>query len=141
MLLSQQIPEDPAGRARTAARARAGGADYPTKALSVVAAQHPRGALRRGYSNELRLGLALHRSGSLNLLLQLDGKPNTGHGGSVLRLLQTVLRLHSLDAALMGVGVSDGTRTRDVLDHNQVLYQLSYTHHAPSGTVARNLGD
>jgi hypothetical protein len=26
--------------------------------------------------------------------------------------------------------VSDGTRTRDVLDHNQVLYQLSYTHHA-----------
>jgi hypothetical protein len=25
--------------------------------------------------------------------------------------------------------VSDGTRTRDVLDHNQVLYQLSYTHH------------
>jgi hypothetical protein len=27
--------------------------------------------------------------------------------------------------------VSDGTRTRDVLDHNQVLYQLSYTHHAP----------
>jgi hypothetical protein len=28
------------------------------------------------------------------------------------------------------LGVSDGTRTRDVLDHNQVLYQLSYTHHA-----------
>ena len=26
------------------------------------------------------------------------------------------------------LGVSDGTRTRDVLDHNQVLYQLSYTH-------------
>jgi hypothetical protein len=26
--------------------------------------------------------------------------------------------------------VSDGTRTRDHLDHNQVLYQLSYTHHA-----------
>ena len=26
--------------------------------------------------------------------------------------------------------VSDGTRTRDFLDHNQVLYQLSYTHHA-----------
>ena len=29
-------------------------------------------------------------------------------------------------------GVSDGTRTRDFLDHNQVLYQLSYTHHALS---------
>jgi hypothetical protein len=30
--------------------------------------------------------------------------------------------------------VSDGTRTRDILDHNQVLYQLSYTHHAaPTG--------
>ncbi len=25
--------------------------------------------------------------------------------------------------------VSDGTRTRGILDHNQVLYQLSYTHH------------
>jgi hypothetical protein len=25
-------------------------------------------------------------------------------------------------------GVSDGSRTRDILDHNQVLYQLSYTH-------------
>jgi hypothetical protein len=30
--------------------------------------------------------------------------------------------------------VSDGTRTRDILDHNQVLYQLSYTHHA-SGPI------
>ena len=28
------------------------------------------------------------------------------------------------------LGVSDGIRTRDILDHNQVLYQLSYTHHA-----------
>jgi hypothetical protein len=27
--------------------------------------------------------------------------------------------------------VSDGARTRDILDHNQVLYQLSYTHHEP----------
>ncbi len=26
-------------------------------------------------------------------------------------------------------GVSNGARTRDILDHNQVLYQLSYTHH------------
>ena len=25
--------------------------------------------------------------------------------------------------------MSDGARTRDFLDHNQVLYQLSYTHH------------
>lgn len=25
--------------------------------------------------------------------------------------------------------MSDGTRTRGILDHNQVLYQLSYTHH------------
>ena len=31
---------------------------------------------------------------------------------------------------VLPLGVSDGTRTRDVLDHNQVLYQLSYTHHA-----------
>ena len=28
-----------------------------------------------------------------------------------------------------GSGVADGTRTRDVLDHNQVLYQLNYSHH------------
>ena len=26
-------------------------------------------------------------------------------------------------------GVSDGTRTRDIRDHNATLYQLSYTHH------------
>ena len=26
-------------------------------------------------------------------------------------------------------GVSDGTRTRGRLDHNQELYQLSYAHH------------
>jgi hypothetical protein len=29
--------------------------------------------------------------------------------------------------------VSDGTRTRDSLDHNQGLYQLSYTHHSGAG--------
>jgi hypothetical protein len=36
--------------------------------------------------------------------------------------------------------VSDGTRTRDRLDHNQELYLLSYAHHADalSGDV-RNL--
>ena len=33
-------------------------------------------------------------------------------------------------------GVSDGTRTRDILDHNQGLYQLSYTHHARCGRTA-----
>ena len=27
-------------------------------------------------------------------------------------------------------GVIDGTRTRDIPDHNRVLYQLSYDHHA-----------
>ena len=26
-------------------------------------------------------------------------------------------------------GVSDGARTRDISDHNRVLYQLSYAHH------------
>lgn len=30
-------------------------------------------------------------------------------------------------------GVTDGTRTRDILDHNQVLYQLNYGHHVPYG--------
>jgi hypothetical protein len=33
--------------------------------------------------------------------------------------------------------VSDGTRTRDILDHNQVLYQLSYTHHASGPNTVR----
>ena len=28
-------------------------------------------------------------------------------------------------------GVSDGTRTRDICDHNAALYQLSYTHRDP----------
>ena len=32
-------------------------------------------------------------------------------------------------------GVSDGTRTRDILDHNQVLYQLSYTHHTAASPI------
>ena len=28
------------------------------------------------------------------------------------------------------IGVSDGAWTRDIPDHNRVLYQLSYAHHA-----------
>ena len=27
------------------------------------------------------------------------------------------------------LGVNDGARTRDISDHNRVLYQLSYAHH------------
>ena len=37
------------------------------------------------------------------------------------------------------LGVSDGTRTRDILDHNQVLYQLSYTHHALPSPAPRTM--
>ncbi len=33
-------------------------------------------------------------------------------------------------------GVSDGARTRDIPDHNRVLYQLSYAHHALHGLVS-----
>lgn len=33
------------------------------------------------------------------------------------------------------VRVSDGTRTRDRLDHNQELYQLSYAHRARSNVA------
>ncbi len=40
----------------------------------------------------------------------------------------TKARSASADRAL-SFRVSNGTRTRDILDHNQVLYQLSYTHH------------
>ena len=31
--------------------------------------------------------------------------------------------------------MSDGFRTRDLLDHNQVLYQLSYAHHLRGNLV------
>ncbi len=34
--------------------------------------------------------------------------------------------------------VSDGTRTRDRLDHNQELYQLSYAH---QGEAESSIGD
>lgn len=36
-------------------------------------------------------------------------------------------------------GVTDGTRTRDIQDHNLVLYQLNYGHHCRcvSGAVDR----
>ena len=33
--------------------------------------------------------------------------------------------------SLTKAGVSDGTRTRDICDHNAALYQLSYTHRDP----------
>jgi metal-dependent hydrolase (beta-lactamase superfamily II) len=33
--------------------------------------------------------------------------------------------------------VADGTRTHDHLDHNQGLYQLSYSHRAPERIAAR----
>ena len=29
--------------------------------------------------------------------------------------------------------VSNGTRTRDIRHHKPALYQLSYTHHVPTG--------
>ena len=41
-------------------------------------------------------------------------------------------------------GVSDGARTRDTQDHNLVLYQLSYTHHARGpgpGNGSKTTGD
>ena len=31
------------------------------------------------------------------------------------------------------LGVNDGARTRDISDHNRVLYQLSYAHHVLCG--------
>ena len=36
----------------------------------------------------------------------------------------------------MHPGVNDGARTRDILDHNQVLYQLSYAHHVRPAFMA-----
>ena len=37
--------------------------------------------------------------------------------------------------------VSDGTRTRDRLDHNQELYQLSYAHRARSNVAVAEGAD
>ena len=45
-------------------------------------------------------------------------------------MLRTALPMTQACAGLQPVRVSDGTRTRDRLDHNQELYQLSYAHHA-----------
>ena len=36
--------------------------------------------------------------------------------------------------------MSDGTRTRDHLDHNQELYQLSYAHQVPRNHRRRAAG-
>jgi hypothetical protein len=38
------------------------------------------------------------------------------------------IRTRDLPVCRYFVKVSDGTRTRDRLDHNQELYQLSYAH-------------
>ena len=35
--------------------------------------------------------------------------------------------------------VSDGTRTRDHLDHNQELYLLSYAHHAGASSAPNGI--
>src|SRR5271156_3116930 len=47
-------------------------------------------------------------AGSSGSLLCVAGEPTTGP---------------------LTFGVSDGTRTRDIQDHNLTLYQLNYTHH------------
>ena len=50
------------------------------------------------------------------------------------RVCSLLLSAAARDSRRSRPRVSDGTRTRDILDHNQVLYQLSYTHHA-SGPI------
>ena len=44
-------------------------------------------------------------------------------------------------APLPRIGVTDGTRTRDIQDHNLALYQLNYGHHVgrQCATTARRL--
>jgi len=44
-----------------------------------------------------------------------------------------VLRQNPTCGAGLRWRVSDGTRTRDRLDHNQELYLLSYAHHGTLG--------
>ena len=71
----------------------------------------------------LPLWLALHGklgTGDFNIAIERAGCRRTS-GGARLCLWQD----HAPSR-----GVSDGTRTRDRLDHNQELYQLSYAHRA-----------
>ena len=44
---------------------------------------------------------------------------------------------HNLHQSGTSRRVSDGTRTRDRLDHNQELYQLSYAHQDATESSAR----
>ena len=39
----------------------------------------------------------------------------------------------------LACGVSDGTRTRDIQDHNLTLYQLNYTHHCRQTRAATSI--
>src|SRR5687767_13539785 len=54
--------------------------------------------------------------------------PSSGHwyAGSFSRMKKAPARAAG---AFRLTGVSNGTRTRDIRDHNAALYQLSYTHH------------
>ena len=56
------------------------------------------------------------------------------HSQTKKRVCSLLLSTAARDSRRSRPRVSDGTRTRDILDHNQVLYQLSYTHHA-SGPI------
>jgi hypothetical protein len=58
--------------------------------------------------------------------------PYWTHGGLAERPLHSPTR----PVCRHFVRVSDGTRTRDRLDHNQELYLLSYAHHV-AGRLAR----
>ena len=57
------------------------------------------------------------------LLAEIDAllMPRTNHR-------HQILKRRNRAAARFRLGVSDGTRTRDHLDHNQELYLLSYAH-------------
>ena len=70
--------------------------------------------------------------------------PNTGFGDAIGDSIEfdastsTAHRGHEARKPALGAGfrfeVSDGTRTRDRLDHNQELYRLSYAHRGvPAG--------
>ena len=55
-----------------------------------------------------------------------------GHENSFVQSIRddtSILQQKAPTPKRRGIGVADGTRTRDVLDHNQVLYQLNYSHH------------
>lgn len=83
---------------------------------------------RQDSADQPDCGTSRSRPHAGSLRVGITGLPSRPHGRWPLPAREGVG-----GAGQGNTGASDGTRTRDVLDHNQVLYQLSYTRHAIDG--------